>query len=130
MHGSDSPHELSDHLGKLGSRLRAITRPYTGRGQVVRQVVAEHLGGERVDRSSRGSDGANDLFAAALLRERPFYGFDLAADAAHPRDELPFVPDGVHAFNIPPWVSSVNLQLGCMWYKRALAQVARKELRR
>ena len=92
-----SPDELTNDARELAGGFGASRRCNPRRGQVFLEVTAEHLGSERVHRTSRSRDGSNDLFATAFFDERPFDRFELTAHAPNASDELLLVLDRVHA---------------------------------
>jgi len=58
-------------------------------------VVLDDLGHQTGRGPSHSGDEMHDLFAASLAVECAFYGFDLASDAAHARQQLVLFTDGV-----------------------------------
>lgn len=82
---------------------------------MVLQVVAKHLGSECVHGAARRGDRPNNLLASTLFSESALYRVDLTFDLTDPGNELLLVPGRVHAGTIPQGVSSVKVQLICIY---------------
>ena len=64
-------------------------------------VVFDHLRHQPGHGAARAGDQVHDLLAAGLAIERALDGLDLAADAAHAREEFLLFADGMgHGWNV------------------------------
>src|SRR3954465_12469485 len=70
--------------------------------QVRTDVVFNHLGHQAGNGAADSGDHVHDPLAPFLILERALDGLDLAADAAHPPEQLFFFTDGVAH---PPYIA-------------------------